>query len=105
MAAYREQLPLDVYAFDLVKCLFSAFIVRSSACTINDIFDRKMDAGVGMCFASKSPWHRQLTAQAERCRTRPLASGRISVFAATTYLLVQYAIGIVFFYANLRDLA
>ncbi|KAF9531195.1 UbiA prenyltransferase family-domain-containing protein [Crepidotus variabilis] len=88
MAAYREQLPLDVYAFDLVKCLFSAFIVRSSACTINDIFDRKMDA-----------------AQAERCRTRPLASGRISVFAATTYLLVQYAIGIVFFYANLRDLA
>jgi 4-hydroxybenzoate polyprenyltransferase len=49
MAAYATNLPLGVYAFDLAKCLVAAFIVRSSACTINDIFDRKMDAGVGQC--------------------------------------------------------
>ena len=49
MCAYATNLPLKVYASDLVKCLVGAFIIRSSACTVNDIFDRKMDAGVGQC--------------------------------------------------------
>lgn len=47
MAAYKTQLPLDVYILEIFKSMFGAFIVRSSACTINDIFDRNMDAGVG----------------------------------------------------------
>jgi 4-hydroxybenzoate polyprenyltransferase len=47
MAAYKTNLPIKFYAPDLAKCLFGAFIMRSSACTINDIFDRKVDAGVG----------------------------------------------------------
>lgn len=47
MAAYETKLPLADYAIFLAKFLFGAFLVRSSACTINDIFDRKMDAGVG----------------------------------------------------------
>lgn len=87
MAAYSSSLPLGNYCVDLVKCLIGAFIMRSSACTINDIFDRKMDAGV------------------ERTRNRPLASGRVSVFAATVYLLVQYGIGLVFFSLTVRGLA
>lgn len=41
----------------------------------------------------------------ERCRGRPLPSGRISVFAATIYLLVQYAVGLVFFVYIFDDLA
>lgn len=55
--------------------LLMAFVVRSSACTVNDIFDREIDAGV------------------ERTKNRPLASGRISVPAAIVYLMCQYAIG------------
>jgi 4-hydroxybenzoate polyprenyltransferase len=50
MAAYSSGLPIGNYCVDLVKCLIGAFIMRSSACTINDIFDRKMDAGVGTFF-------------------------------------------------------
>jgi 4-hydroxybenzoate polyprenyltransferase len=47
MAAYTTGLPLGAYLTGLAKALLHAFILRSSACTINDIFDRKMDAGVG----------------------------------------------------------
>ena len=47
MAALTTSLPLKNYGFELSKCMIGAFIMRSSACTINDIFDRKMDAGVG----------------------------------------------------------
>ncbi|KAJ6468204.1 UbiA prenyltransferase family-domain-containing protein [Mycena sanguinolenta] len=80
MAAYTTRLPLSAYLSHLAKALIHAFLLRSSACTVNDIFDRKMDAGV------------------ERTRHRPLASGRISVVAAIIYLLIQYTLGVTFFY-------
>ena len=47
MAAFATNLPLRNYAIDLLKWVVGAFIVRSSACTVNDIFDRNMDACVG----------------------------------------------------------
>ncbi|KAL0573566.1 hypothetical protein V5O48_007526 [Marasmius crinis-equi] len=87
MAAYSSKLPLEEYGLDLLKCLFGAFIVRSSACTINDIFDRDMDAGV------------------ERTKGRPLASGRVTAFNATVFVLLQYTIGILFFYLTVSGLA
>lgn len=79
MAAYRMELSIDAYLLNLIKCFCAAFIVRASACTVNDIFDRRMDAGV------------------ERTKNRPLASGRISVSAAVVYLMIQYIIGIAMF--------
>jgi 4-hydroxybenzoate polyprenyltransferase len=48
MAAFKIGLPLKTYSVQLIKCLIAAFIVRSSACTVNDIIDRRMDADVGM---------------------------------------------------------
>ena len=48
MAAFKVNLPLASYGFEIVKCFMGAFILRSSACTVNDIIDRNMDAGVGM---------------------------------------------------------
>ena len=48
MAAHRVNLPLEQYWVRILKCLFGAFILRSSACTINDILDRDIDSGVGM---------------------------------------------------------
>jgi 4-hydroxybenzoate polyprenyltransferase len=47
MAAYHVKLDLPTYWMEMAKFLVAAFIVRGSACTINDIFDRKFDAGVG----------------------------------------------------------
>ncbi|KAF7375362.1 4-hydroxybenzoate polyprenyltransferase, mitochondrial [Mycena sanguinolenta] len=87
MAAYATGLPLSVYLLHLAKAFIHAFLLRSSACTINDIFDRKMDAGV------------------ERTKHRPLASGRISVVAAIVYLLLQYVLGVTFFYFTESGLA
>ncbi|KAJ6578176.1 UbiA prenyltransferase family-domain-containing protein [Mycena capillaripes] len=87
MAAYTAGLPLEAYFPKLGKSFVAAFLLRSSACTINDIFDRNMDAGV------------------ERCKTRPLPSGRISVPAAVLYLLAQYAAGVAMFYYTERGLA
>jgi len=40
-----------------------------------------------------------------RTKKRPLPSGRISVLAATIYLLIQYATGIIFFLATLQGIA
>ncbi|KAJ6471948.1 UbiA prenyltransferase family [Mycena sanguinolenta] len=87
MAAYTTGLPLNAYCTELAKCLIGAFVIRSSACTINDIFDRKLDAGV------------------ERTKNRPLPSGRISVLAATLYLFFQYVVGIIIIYLTQRGLA
>ncbi|ETW79987.1 prenyltransferase [Heterobasidion irregulare TC 32-1] len=86
MAAYHTELPLNRYWVELAKSLFAAFIVRGSACTINDIFDRKFDAGV------------------ERTKGRPLASGRVSVFAAVVYLILQYIAGLVV-YVSYNEIA
>ncbi|KAG6825829.1 hypothetical protein H0H93_000249, partial [Arthromyces matolae] len=94
MAAFASNLPLRLYVPALLRCFVGAFLLRSSACTVNDIFDRDMDAGVAL--AKKI---------VERTKTRPLACGRISVFAATVYLFVQYVIGITFFYFTVHDLA
>jgi len=46
-AAYSQSMSLHSHVRYLGGCLFGAFIIRSSACTINDIFDHKIDACVG----------------------------------------------------------
>lgn len=35
----------------MFKLFVGAFIVRSTACAINDVFDRKLDGAVGMLIA------------------------------------------------------
>ncbi|KAJ7061046.1 4-hydroxybenzoate polyprenyl transferase [Mycena amicta] len=87
MAAYSTHTSPNVYAAGLAKALVGAFLLRSSACTVNDIFDREMDAGV------------------ERTKSRPLPSGRISVRAASLYLLLQYSLGAGFFYLTTNGTA
>lgn len=98
MAAYKTELSINTYFLNLCKCFLAAFVVRASACTVNDIFDRKMDAGVG---ESRSTICSNSTILKiylpERTKNRPLASGRISVFAAALYLTIQYLIGIAMF--------
>ncbi|KAF5350505.1 hypothetical protein D9756_008540 [Leucocoprinus leucothites] len=87
MAAYRTRMPWNEYWWSIFNSAVAAVILRISACTVNDIFDRELDAGVA------------------RTKQRPLPSGRISVFAASVYLLVQYAMGLAFFLATLQGIA
>ena len=47
MAAYAKETPYTVFGRLLLKSVLGAFILRSSACTINDIFDKNFDAAVG----------------------------------------------------------
>jgi heme O synthase-like polyprenyltransferase len=47
MAAYHTSLDLQTFWTEMLKFLIASFLVRGSACTINDIFDRNFDAGVG----------------------------------------------------------
>lgn len=47
MAAYKTKMPLNSYWRSVINCVISAFILRASACTVNDIFDRRVDAAVG----------------------------------------------------------
>ncbi|TCD67181.1 hypothetical protein EIP91_000407 [Steccherinum ochraceum] len=79
MAAYANKTPFDVVLILLLKTVVGAFVIRGAACTVNDIFDRDFDAAV------------------ERTKNRPMASGRVSVLAATLYLFAQYALGALFF--------
>jgi 4-hydroxybenzoate polyprenyltransferase len=103
MAAYTNGLPLNAYWIGIGKALVGAFLLRSSACTINDFFDRKVDAGVGKLYrpTGRPASHHVL----ERSKGRPLASGRISVPAALLYLFFQYAVGVAFFYYTEHGLA
>ncbi|KAF5324979.1 hypothetical protein D9619_010110 [Psilocybe cf. subviscida] len=87
MAAFRIGLPCKEYILGLIKFFIAAFILRSSACTVNDIVDREMDAGVS------------------RTQSRPLASGRVSVRSALIFLLVQYSVGISFFHLVTEGIA
>jgi len=81
MAAYANSTPFNVVAMLLLKSLPGAFLMHAGMCVVNDIFDRKFDAAV------------------ERTKTRPIPSGRVSVFSATVYLFVQYAV-VALYYAT-----
>lgn len=62
--------------FQLALFFIGAVAMRGAGSTYNDIVDRKIDAKV------------------ERTRGRPLASGRVSVRAATTFLVIQSLVGL-----------
>jgi 4-hydroxybenzoate polyprenyltransferase len=96
MAAYHTSLDLQTFWIEMFKYLIASFIVRGSACTINDIFDRNFDAGVGepvFRYTASFPSH----VATERTKGRPLASGRVSVFAAVVYLILQYLVGVLLY--------
>ena len=61
----------------MVLFAIGALVMRGAGCTVNDIIDRDIDAKVA------------------RTATRPLASGRLSLTQAFTFLGLQLAIGLV----------
>lgn len=103
MAAYTTYLPLTDYILGLGLCLCGAFIMRSSACTINDIFDRKVDAGVGVYPFCDLVAHTEFFIA--RTKNRPMASGRVSLLGAWVFLFIQYIVGAGFFYLSVEGIA
>src|SRR5436190_13882542 len=61
---------------DLVLFLVGAFVMRGAGCTWNDITDRDLDA------------------QVERTRSRPIPAGQVSVPQAAAFLVLQALIGL-----------
>ena len=61
---------LLIYLFYLFLFFLGSVLMRSAGCVMNDIIDRKFDRNV------------------ERTKNRPLASGRVSVRLAVSYVIV-----------------
>ena len=61
---------LLIYLFYLFLFFLGSVLMRSAGCVMNDIVDRKFDRNV------------------ERTKNRPLASGRVSVRLAVSYVIV-----------------
>ena len=70
--AAREQVDL----WHVVLFFIGAFAMRGAGCTWNDIVDRDLDA------------------QVERTRSRPIPSGQVSVRAAAVFLVLQALVGL-----------
>ena len=70
--AAREQ----VNIWHVVLFFIGAFAMRGAGCTWNDIVDRDLDA------------------QVERTRSRPIPSGQVSVRAAAVFLVLQALVGL-----------
>jgi 4-hydroxybenzoate polyprenyltransferase len=66
----------QVNVWHLILFLVGAFAMRGAGCTWNDIVDRDLDA------------------QVERTRSRPIPSGQVTVQAAAIFLVLQALIGL-----------
>jgi 4-hydroxybenzoate polyprenyltransferase len=78
-AALAAGMARDLHPLPLVIVLFfvGAFVMRGAGCTWNDITDRDLDA------------------QVERTRSRPIPAGQVSVAQALAFMVVQALIGLV----------
>jgi len=76
MATYHAHLPVSQTMYMLTLFGVGAFIMRGAGCTINDMWDRKIDSKV------------------ERTANRPLASGSVTPFRALTFLGLQLSAGL-----------
>lgn len=77
MAAYSATIPLATTLSAISLFSVGALIMRGAGCTINDILDRNLDNKVA------------------RTTERPIASGRVSVPSAVTFLAAQSLAGLV----------
>lgn len=67
--------PLHMQIYYVVLFLIGAILMRGAGCTLNDLFDRDLDAKV------------------ERTKTRPLASQIVKPWHAFAFMVIQLALG------------
>jgi 4-hydroxybenzoate polyprenyltransferase len=75
LASLAQRQPL--YVWHLILFFIGAVVMRGAGSTYNDIVDRDLDV------------------QVARTRTRPVASGRVSVATAWAFLVIQALIGFI----------
>ncbi len=68
--AYDFNNDLNIFIFYLFLFFAGSILMRSAGCIVNDIVDRNFDKRVA------------------RTKNRPIASGKISIFLATVYVLI-----------------
>ena len=68
--AYDFNNDLNIFIFYLFLFFAGSILMRSAGCIVNDIVDRNFDKKVA------------------RTKNRPIASGKISIFLATVYVLI-----------------
>lgn len=73
MASLSFSVPYQFAFTQLALFGTGAFLMRGAGCTINDLWDRKLDS------------------QVERTRERPLASGKLKASQAIGFLGIQLA--------------
>lgn len=73
----------------MLAFLVGSSLLHSAACTINDICDRDFDRQVGQCTPLLAVGRIRIDVFVERCKNRPIASGAVTVFQATVFLLLQ----------------
>lgn len=93
MAAYALETPFTTPLTYLSLFGLGALVMRGAGCTINDMWDRNLDKGVGAC-SVQSGLAPVLTLTLERTKTRPLAAGEITPTQAFTFLGLQLTAGL-----------
>ena len=95
MASYALQLPYTVPLTYLGIFGAGALIMRGAGCTINDLWDRRLDQAVGTFlneYRLGEP-NTDTTERLARTRERPLARGDVTPSRAVAFLGVQLAAG------------
>ena len=68
--AYKLNQDLNVFLYYLLLFFLGSLLMRSAGCIFNDIVDKDLDKRV------------------ERTKTRPIASGKISIFTSFIYIII-----------------
>lgn len=93
MASYALEAPFTTPLGYLSLFGLGALVMRGAGCTINDLWDRKLDRAVGMSLIHP-PWLTRSYQWSERTRERPLANGDITPARAVAFLGVQLTAGL-----------
>lgn len=93
MASYSISLSPSTHLAYLGLFGLGSLIMRGAGCTINDMWDRKLDKAVGKVFHPLCAVPLSQV-RAERTKTRPMASGNVSPTQATAFLGLQLTAGL-----------
>lgn len=94
MASYALQTPLTTPLTYISLFGLGALVMRGAGCTINDMWDKDLDKGVGTCQPVYPLVRRCSSMRPERTKTRPLAAGDITPTQAFAFLGLQLTAGL-----------
>lgn len=94
MASYALQTPLTTPLTYISLFGLGALVMRGAGCTINDMWDKDLDKGVGTYQHMYSLVSESSIVKPERTKTRPLAAGDITPTQAFAFLGLQLTAGL-----------